>query len=178
MLRRIRLRCPALRVRGTDGPAAGRTRDRMTPPHLSSIRRWRARPPLVELSRNAAYKIHPCRRCRCSTRSATGSWVLTARPPNWSPRPSTCSRRRDRRSGGPWFDRVRGSARYNTKDCDPDRPDAQRCGSCSSSTPERKAVLLVAGDKSGRWKDCYRTNIPVAEARYDQWLAGDRAEEV
>jgi hypothetical protein len=44
--------------------------------------------------------------------------------------------------------------------------------------PERKAVLLVAGDKSGRWKDWYRTNIPVAEKRYEQWLAGDRAEEV
>ena len=44
--------------------------------------------------------------------------------------------------------------------------------------PERKAVLLVAGDKSGRWKDWYRTNIPVAEARYEKWLAGDRAEEV
>jgi hypothetical protein len=26
--------------------------------------------------------------------------------------------------------------------------------------------------------DWYRTNIPVAEERYEQWLAGDRAEEV
>jgi hypothetical protein len=43
--------------------------------------------------------------------------------------------------------------------------------------PERN-VLLVAGDKSGRWKDWYRTNIPIAEAPYEQWLEGERAEEV
>jgi hypothetical protein len=43
--------------------------------------------------------------------------------------------------------------------------------------PARKAVLLVAGDRAGRWKDWYRINIPIAEARYDEWPRGERAEE-
>lgn len=44
--------------------------------------------------------------------------------------------------------------------------------------PQRKAMLLVAGDKSGRCKDWYPTNIPIAEARYEQWLNDERAEQV
>jgi hypothetical protein len=38
-------------------------------------------------------------------------------------------------------------------------------------------VLLVAGDKSGRWQDWYKAAIPLAEERYDRWLAGDYDEE-
>ncbi|GAB2863574.1 hypothetical protein GCM10027074_33540 [Streptomyces deserti] len=30
---------------------------------------------------------------------------------------------------------------------------------------------MVAGDKSGRWQDWYRESIPLAEARYDEYLA-------
>lgn len=36
--------------------------------------------------------------------------------------------------------------------------------------PRREAILLVAGDKSGRWREWYREAIPVAEARYDEYL--------
>ncbi|MFE6923204.1 addiction module toxin RelE [Nocardia sp. NPDC057663] len=36
--------------------------------------------------------------------------------------------------------------------------------------PERNAVLLVAGDKSGNWKAWYRQAIPVAEYRYDVYM--------
>ncbi len=36
--------------------------------------------------------------------------------------------------------------------------------------PVRNAVLLVAGDKSGRWNEWYRTAIPMAEALYEQYL--------
>jgi hypothetical protein len=43
--------------------------------------------------------------------------------------------------------------------------------------PERNAVLLVAGDKAGHRRDWYRSNIPTAEARYDEWLRGERAED-
>jgi hypothetical protein len=104
MLRLIPLRCPALRGRGTDGPAAGRTRAVV--------------------------------------------------------------------------DRVKGSAPHNMKELRPGSTGRTEVRILFVFDPERKAVLLVAGDKSGRWKDWYRTNIPVAEARYEQWLAGDRAEEV
>ena len=37
--------------------------------------------------------------------------------------------------------------------------------------PEREAIILVAGDKSGRWSDWYRDSIPVAELRYADFLA-------
>ena len=80
--------------------------------------------------------------------------------------------------GRPVVDRVKGSARHNMKELRPGSTGRTEVRILFVFDPERKAVLLVAGDKSGRWKDWYRTNIPVAEARYEQWLAGDRAEEV
>ena len=36
--------------------------------------------------------------------------------------------------------------------------------------PERHAVLLVAGDKSGRWATWYRDAIPLADRRFDEHL--------
>jgi hypothetical protein len=40
--------------------------------------------------------------------------------------------------------------------------------------PVRNAVLLVAGDKSGRWKEWYTEAIPAAEALYEACLEGQR----
>lgn len=42
--------------------------------------------------------------------------------------------------------------------------------------PDRRAVLLVGGDKAGDWRGWYAKNIPVAERRYDEWLRGERDE--
>lgn len=36
--------------------------------------------------------------------------------------------------------------------------------------PERKAVMLVAGDKRNRWNKWYDKAIPEAERRYRRWL--------
>ena len=36
--------------------------------------------------------------------------------------------------------------------------------------PKRNAVLLVAGDKAGQWGAWYRKAIPMAEARYEDYL--------
>ncbi|MFJ3974775.1 hypothetical protein [Streptomyces sp. NPDC090021] len=33
-------------------------------------------------------------------------------------------------------------------------------------------IILVAGDKAGRWSRWYEENIPVAERRYEQYVAG------
>lgn len=38
------------------------------------------------------------------------------------------------------------------------------------SIPWRSSILLVAGDKSGRWNDWYRDAIPLAEQRYETYL--------
>jgi hypothetical protein len=80
--------------------------------------------------------------------------------------------------GRPVVDRVKGSSRHNMKELRPGSRGRSEVRVLFVFDPERKAVLLVAGDKSGRWKDWYRTNIPIAEARYEQWLDGERAEEV
>lgn len=42
--------------------------------------------------------------------------------------------------------------------------------------PQRHAILLVGGDKTGdkRW---YKTNIPIADARFDKHLAELKEEE-
>lgn len=36
--------------------------------------------------------------------------------------------------------------------------------------PERRAVLLVAGDKASQWPFLYRDAIPLVEARYARYL--------
>ncbi|GAA2469077.1 type II toxin-antitoxin system RelE/ParE family toxin [Winogradskya humida] len=43
--------------------------------------------------------------------------------------------------------------------------------------PSREAVFLIAGDKSGRWQDWYRTAIPLADTRFAEHLADLKAEE-
>ncbi|MGH3151899.1 MAG: type II toxin-antitoxin system RelE/ParE family toxin [Streptosporangiaceae bacterium] len=36
--------------------------------------------------------------------------------------------------------------------------------------PRRNAVLLVAGDKAGKWEAWYRQAIPLAEQHYEDYL--------
>lgn len=36
--------------------------------------------------------------------------------------------------------------------------------------PVRQAVLLIGGDKSGRWHEWYRETIPVADDLFDAHL--------
>jgi hypothetical protein len=42
--------------------------------------------------------------------------------------------------------------------------------------PWRSSVMLVAGDKAGRWEAWYREAIPLAEQRYETYLK-ERAQE-
>jgi hypothetical protein len=43
--------------------------------------------------------------------------------------------------------------------------------------PWRCGILLVAGNKAGRWQHWHREAIPLAEQRYDQYLRDREAEE-
>jgi hypothetical protein len=36
--------------------------------------------------------------------------------------------------------------------------------------PERKAILLIGGDKTGQWKGWYSKSIPIADDLYDEHL--------
>jgi hypothetical protein len=42
--------------------------------------------------------------------------------------------------------------------------------------PRREAVFLVAGDKAGSWSRWYDEAIPLAEARYEQYLRSREAD--
>lgn len=76
--------------------------------------------------------------------------------------------------GRPVVDRIESSTQRNLKELRPGSTGRTEVRILFAFDPERKAVLLVAGDKAGRWKDRHRTNIPLAEARCKGWLRGDR----
>lgn len=71
--------------------------------------------------------------------------------------------------GRPLADRLKGATNHNLKEL---RPSGTSVRILFVFDPARNAVLLVAGDKSGHWQGWYRENIPVAEQRYEAWLAG------
>jgi hypothetical protein len=43
--------------------------------------------------------------------------------------------------------------------------------------PWRSSILLVAGDKAGRWNAWYKQAIPLAEQRYEMYLKEREAEQ-
>ncbi|MEV4272268.1 type II toxin-antitoxin system RelE/ParE family toxin [Micromonospora aurantiaca (nom. illeg.)] len=73
--------------------------------------------------------------------------------------------------GRPLVDTIPGSSMANLKEL---RPGTVRI--LFAFDPWRSSILLVAGDKSGRWKTWYQEAIPVAEHRYELYLK-DRARE-
>ncbi|GGN58004.1 hypothetical protein GCM10010112_11480 [Actinoplanes lobatus] len=73
--------------------------------------------------------------------------------------------------GRPVVDTIHGSSIANLKEL---RPGTVRI--LFAFDPWRSSILLVAGDKSGRWNDWYHEAIPLAEQRYEKYLK-DRADE-
>jgi hypothetical protein len=73
--------------------------------------------------------------------------------------------------GRPLVDRVKGSTLHNLKELRPGSTGTSEIRILFIFDPERNAVLLVAGDKSGQWSEWYRQSIPLAEMRYAEWLA-------
>ena len=74
--------------------------------------------------------------------------------------------------GRPLVDRITGSRLHNLKELRPGSSNRTEVRILFIFDPVRNAVLLVAGDKSGRWNEWYRTAIPMAEALYGQYLKG------
>jgi hypothetical protein len=72
--------------------------------------------------------------------------------------------------GRPLVDRVVGSRHHNMKELRPGSSGRSEVRILFIFDPERRAVLLVAGDKAGDWRRWYDRNIPVADRRYDEWL--------
>ena len=71
--------------------------------------------------------------------------------------------------GRPSVDRVAGGAVHNMKEL---RADTVRI--LFVFDPERRACLLVGGDKAGSWNAWYPPAITLAEKRYSKWLASGR----
>lgn len=76
--------------------------------------------------------------------------------------------------GRPLADRVHGSRIHNLKELRPASAGRTEVRVLFVFDPEREAILLVAGDKAGRWHQWYVDAIPLAEARYDAYLADAR----
>ena len=66
--------------------------------------------------------------------------------------------------GRPFVDTVKGSRHKNMKEL---RPRGTHMRLLFAFDPLRQAIVLVAGDKTNRWKQWYGENIPVADERFD-----------
>jgi hypothetical protein len=73
--------------------------------------------------------------------------------------------------GRPLVDTIHGSSIANLKEL---RPGTVRV--LFVFDPWRASIVLVAGDKAGRWQEWYAEAIPLAEARYERYL-DERAQE-
>lgn len=79
--------------------------------------------------------------------------------------------------GRPLVDTLRGSALAHLKELRPGSVGRSEVRILFAFDPRRQAILLTAGDKAGRWAQWYAQHIPLAERRYERWLAGDYDEE-
>lgn len=76
--------------------------------------------------------------------------------------------------GRPAVDTITGSRLPNLKELRASQGGALRV--LFIFDPVRRAVLLLGGDKSGRWVEWYREAIPQAERIYAEYLAELREE--
>ena len=72
--------------------------------------------------------------------------------------------------GRPLADRIAHSRLSNLKELRPGSAGGSEIRILYIFDPRRNAVLLVAGDKAGKWDAWYRTAIPLAEERYEDYL--------
>ncbi len=70
--------------------------------------------------------------------------------------------------GRPWVDTVKGSPHSNMKEL---RPRGGHVRVLFAFDSRRTALLLLGGDKSGRWRAWYAEAIPQADQLYDKHLA-------
>ena len=93
------------------------------------------------------------------------------RPIIWSPPRSADWSRTVRRSGDP--PRTGSGAPAITKELRPGSAGRSEIRVLFAFDPKRRAILLVAGDKAGKWKQWYDKNIPIADDRFDEWCESE-----
>jgi hypothetical protein len=79
--------------------------------------------------------------------------------------------------GRPLVDRIHTSKIHNLKELRPRVPGSAQVRLLFVFDADREAVVLVAGDKTGRWNAWYAEAIPLAEERYAAHRRASREEE-
>lgn len=72
--------------------------------------------------------------------------------------------------GRPLVDTLVGSRHRNMNELRPGSSGRSELRVLFAFDPERKAIMLVAGDKSGNWKRWYKQNLPRADDLFDRHL--------
>ncbi|WP_019629754.1 type II toxin-antitoxin system RelE/ParE family toxin [Actinomadura atramentaria] len=73
--------------------------------------------------------------------------------------------------GRPLVDTLDHAALRNLKELRPGSRGRTEIRMLFVFDPDRAAIILVAGDKAGRWSRWYDEAIPLAEARYAEYRA-------
>ena len=73
--------------------------------------------------------------------------------------------------GRPLVDSVQGSRHRNMKELRPGSTGRTEVRVLFAFDRERRAILLVGGDKSNDWSGWYKVNIPIADERYAEHQA-------
>ncbi|HEX9765680.1 MAG TPA: type II toxin-antitoxin system RelE/ParE family toxin [Nitriliruptorales bacterium] len=73
--------------------------------------------------------------------------------------------------GRPLVDTIKGSRHKNMKELRPGSTGRTEIRVLFAFDQDRKAILLVGGDKNDDWKGWYAKNIPVADDRFDEHQA-------
>jgi hypothetical protein len=76
--------------------------------------------------------------------------------------------------GRPLVDRIKGSSLPNLKELRPGSSGASEVRLLFIFDPERNAVVLVGGDKSGNWSGWYESAVKEAEEAYAAYLEEER----
>jgi hypothetical protein len=79
--------------------------------------------------------------------------------------------------GRPLVDRIQGSRIHNMKELRPRVPGTAEVRLLFVFDAAREAIVLVAGDKAGRWSTWYGEAIPLAEERYEAYKQQAREED-
>lgn len=73
--------------------------------------------------------------------------------------------------GRPLVDTVEGSRHANMKELRPGSTGRTEIRVLFAFDKKRAAILLLGGDKSRDWNRWYKTNIPIADERFDEHQA-------
>ena len=65
------------------------------------------------------------------------------------------------------MDRIKGSRHHNMKEL---RSIGGNIRVLFAFDPNREAILLIGGDKTGHWQQWYKENIPIADGFYEEYL--------